>query len=193
MSFRLTLISHKEKLSPKDEQYIINGLRSGKLHSNEVMSYVDYPTTAILETLYELCNNQNDINRVVAFTPYRAIKQINNVSYVQDLIRSNYDNFDRINFDKFRTNERILDYAKILQTYEAALSYTVSCLTKEEYSPLTKDEKEELDTCRYILHDMQDSFDTANLLLSGKLDPKTINLGKDKKTESTEDSEPESL
>ena len=189
MSLKLTYISTKKEMSEKDEKYIVDGIISGTIDKREVMYKIKRPTKAILETLYSLCENQSDIDLVVDYTPQSSIKEIDNLDYISSLIRSDYDNFSKINFEKFRTPERVYDYARILTIYEAAVSYKASCIKNQNTVFLPKEDKEELEKCQFIIHDMRDSFDTANMILSGNLDPKCINFNKNPQ----EDSEPESI
>lgn len=176
MSIRFSYIMKKPTLTEKDEKYLLQGLDRGVITSDDILTYIAHPTTTLLNELYNRAQTHEEALIVAKRTPFGLIKNIDNLNYVLDVIRVDYNNFNGINFSKFRTQQTIGDYAHILSTYEATVATKAKELKNYDKKPLTEEEEEELGVCDYILNEMRDSFDTASLILSGRLDPKTLRL-----------------
>lgn len=188
MNIRLRFIANKNQLSESDEKYILKLINSGKAETREIIYGIPKASAKIYQALFDSAKSASEKRAVVNHTPYNKIKDIDDVEFITTLISEDYEAFDRINFDTFRTNERVLDYARILSSYEASLSHTISSIRNNYNEPFTQQDKDTIELCQTIIFNMQDSFDTASLLLSGKLDPKTINF--DKTTPAQEDEQP---
>ena len=186
-NLKLRAIASKATLSKKDEEYLLKLYHAGKLSSSDIIEMVYHPTKNILLTLYNEAKTNTEKTSIVCRTPLNVIHDIDNTDYLTTLIRENYEAFNKINFQKFRTKERIFDYARILVAYECSLSSQIYYIKSSFVKPYSEEDQETLDMCETAIFEMRDTFDTANLLLSGKIDPENIDLGKSEASESGEE------